>query len=103
MPSLSLTYDRQVDTEHYPILSAHQISGSPVVPFALMTEWMGHGALLENPGLKVHGLDEIRLLKGIRLKKSAKQLCFLTARLNKTATSLRSRLKFTMVCKMAGR
>lgn len=77
---LSLTYDRHIDTERYPILNDHQINGIPVVPFALMAEWMGHGALLENPGLKVHGLDEIRLLKGIRLENDTKQLRFLTGK-----------------------
>lgn len=79
-PSLSLVYDRQIDLEHYPVLNAHKINGSPVVPFALMTEWMSHGALLENPGLKIHGLDEIHLLKGIRLENKGKQLRFLTGK-----------------------
>jgi len=34
----------------------------PVVPFALIAEWLGHGALHENPGLLLHGLE----LRGIR-------------------------------------
>jgi hypothetical protein len=37
------------------------------VPFALITEWFGHGALHENPGLVLHGIDDMRILKGVRL------------------------------------
>ena len=31
---------------------------------ALMVEWMAHGAVQRNPGLVLHGLDDVRLLKG---------------------------------------
>jgi hypothetical protein len=44
------------------------IDGKPVVPFALMADWLGHGALRENPGLTLFGLDDIRVLKGIRIE-----------------------------------
>ncbi len=50
------------------MLTSHVIDGKPVVPLALITEWFAHAALHENPGLTFHGLDEIRVLKGIRLE-----------------------------------
>ena len=70
--TLSLLFKREIDTTGYPILDAHKLDGRPVVPFALMTEWFGHGALHENPGLLLHGIDDMRILKGIKLEKNKK-------------------------------
>ena len=39
---------------------------------ALITEWFAHSALHENPGLVLNGLDDIRILKGIRLDNDKK-------------------------------
>jgi NAD(P)-dependent dehydrogenase (short-subunit alcohol dehydrogenase family) len=64
---LTLSFKKEIDTIGYPILSDHVIGGKPVVPFALITEWFGHGALHENPGLVLHGIDDMRILKGVRL------------------------------------
>jgi len=64
---LALTLKREIDVENLPILTSHVLDGKPVVPFALMTEWFGQGALHENPGLSLLGIDDMRLLKGIRL------------------------------------
>jgi NAD(P)-dependent dehydrogenase (short-subunit alcohol dehydrogenase family) len=69
---LSLLFKREIDTTDYPILDAHRLDGKAVVPFALMTEWFGHGALHENPGLVLHGIDDMRILKGIRLEDNKK-------------------------------
>ncbi|OQY59072.1 MAG: hypothetical protein B6245_08530 [Desulfobacteraceae bacterium 4572_88] len=67
LQNLSLTFKRELDVRRYPILGSHILDGKPVVPFALITEWIGHGALHENPGLFLHGLDDIRLVSGIKL------------------------------------
>ncbi|MBW2177238.1 MAG: SDR family NAD(P)-dependent oxidoreductase, partial [Deltaproteobacteria bacterium] len=64
---LRLSFKKVIDTADYPILASHVIGGKPVVPFALITEWFGHGALHENPGLVLHGIDDMRILKGIKL------------------------------------
>jgi len=64
---LSLSFKKVIDTHAYPILADHVIGGKPVVPFSLITEWFGHGALHENPGLYLHGIDDMRILKGIKL------------------------------------
>jgi hypothetical protein len=64
---LSLTLRRELDVAGYPVLGSHVLDGKPVVPFALMADWLGHGAMKENPGLTLFGLDEVRVLKGIRL------------------------------------
>jgi len=71
---LSLTVQREIDVDRYPILKAHMLSGKPVVPFALLTEWLGHCALHENPGLFLHGLDDMRILSGIKLDQGKKMI-----------------------------
>ena len=65
---LSLTFKHEIDIEKYPILQAHILDGKPVVPFALIAEWLGHGALHENPGLVLQGLDDMRIFQGIKLE-----------------------------------
>ncbi len=64
---LSTIFISELNLERYPILDHHRLDGKPVVPFALMAEWFGHGALHNNPGLQLTGLDDMRLLKGIVL------------------------------------
>jgi len=68
--TLSLAFKRDVNLTSYPILKAHVLDGKPVVPFALMTEWIGHSALHDNPGLQVCGFDDMRLLQGLKLDHS---------------------------------
>ncbi|MBI5591569.1 MAG: SDR family NAD(P)-dependent oxidoreductase [Deltaproteobacteria bacterium] len=81
--TLSLSIKREIDVDRYPILEAHILNGKPVVPFALITEWLGHGALHENPGLQLSGLDDIRLLKGIRLDDGKKTIRLMTGKTRK--------------------
>ena len=69
-----------MDVATYPVLASHQIDGLPVVPFALMAEWFGDSALHANPGLAFAGLDDIRLLKGIRLENGAKTIRLMAAK-----------------------
>ena len=69
---LSLTIKREIDVDRYPILESHILGEKPVIPFALIAEWLGHGALHGNPGLFFHGLDDIQALKGIRLDQQKK-------------------------------
>jgi NAD(P)-dependent dehydrogenase (short-subunit alcohol dehydrogenase family)/acyl carrier protein len=80
---LSLSFEREIDVTNHPILKSHIIDGKPVVPMALMTEWFAHGALHANPGLVLHGLDDIRILKGIRLGAGKKSIRMLAGKLDK--------------------
>ena len=70
--SMALLERRELDLHRYPVLESHVIGGRPVVPFALISEWIGHGALKRNPGYALHGLDDFRLLSGIRVDQSGK-------------------------------
>jgi len=80
---LSLTFKRELDVEKYPVLNSHILDGKPVVPFALMTEWLGHGALHENPGLILHGFDDMRILNGIKLDQNKKLIRLMAGKARK--------------------
>ncbi|MEN8212640.1 MAG: polyketide synthase dehydratase domain-containing protein, partial [Thermodesulfobacteriota bacterium] len=49
-----------------PVLNSHKIAGDPVVPFALLMDCHAHAAQKNNPGLVFTGMDDMRLLKGIK-------------------------------------
>ncbi len=70
--TMALLERRELDLQHYPVLTSHIIGGRPVVPFALISEWIGHGAMKENPGFSLHGIDDFRLLSGIRIEQEKK-------------------------------
>ncbi|MBW2591719.1 MAG: SDR family oxidoreductase [Deltaproteobacteria bacterium] len=80
---MSLSFKLDVDIKQYPILDSHILGGKPVVPFALMAEWSGHGALHENPGLFLSGIDDMRLLKGIQLGREKKAIRLLAGKARK--------------------
>jgi hypothetical protein len=70
---MTLSFTRELDLARYPVLASHKLDGKPVVPFALMAEWFGHSALHENPGLRLVGIDNMRLLHGIKLGDDGQQ------------------------------
>ena len=80
---LSLTLKHEIDIEAYPILESHILDGKPVVPFAIMAEWVGHGALHENPGLYLYGIDDMRLFHGIKLDNEKKMIRIMTGKARK--------------------
>ncbi len=43
------------------------IDKKAVLPLAMIVEWMAHGAIHNNPGLRFHGFNDLRLLKGVTL------------------------------------
>ena len=76
---LSTIFISELNLDHYPILDHHRLDEKPVVPFALMAEWFGHGALHNHPGLQLAGLDNMRLLKGIVLEDRQRPIRVLAA------------------------
>ncbi|MCG8564738.1 MAG: SDR family NAD(P)-dependent oxidoreductase, partial [Desulfobacterales bacterium] len=64
-PVLSKTLTQPMGISQAPVLDAHRIDKSCVVPFALLTELMAMGAEKNNPGLTFAGMDDVRLLKGV--------------------------------------
>ena len=62
---LSVAFERQLNIEDYPFLKSHVMNGRAVLPMAMMIEWMAHGAMHGNPGMKFAGFDDLRILKGL--------------------------------------
>ena len=82
---LSIAFQRDIDTDGYPVLNSHVLGGKPVVPFALMAEWFGHGALHANPGLVLSGIDDMRVLKGIHVNSSTRKIRILAGKVRKNS------------------
>jgi NAD(P)-dependent dehydrogenase (short-subunit alcohol dehydrogenase family) len=66
-PPLAPAFERTVDLADFPVLADHVLDGRPVVPMALILQWLAHGALHHNPGLLFHGCDDFRILHGVVL------------------------------------
>ena len=74
------TFKHKVNVKQYPVLQSHLLNGRPVVPLALITEWLAHSAMHDNPGLSLLGIDDLRLLKGIVLDSDDKQVRMLAGK-----------------------
>lgn len=68
---LSLAFERNLDLQRHPFLRSHVIAGRPVVPVAIIVEWLAHGALHENPGLAFHGFDDLRVFRALAVEDDA--------------------------------
>ena len=65
-PKLSPAMTLSLGLPSTPVLASHKIAGEPVVPFAVLMECHAHAAEKNNPGLVFAGIDNMRLLKGIK-------------------------------------
>jgi acyl transferase domain-containing protein/NAD(P)-dependent dehydrogenase (short-subunit alcohol dehydrogenase family) len=64
-----VAWEREVTLDRWPCLASHVIGGKAVVPVALLVEWMAQAALHRNPGLEFQGVDDFKILKGMRLQR----------------------------------
>ncbi len=62
--SKAMTFSSGIDSAR--ILASHRINNEPVVPFALLMEYHAHAAEKNNPGLIFAGMNNMRLLKGVK-------------------------------------
>jgi acyl transferase domain-containing protein/NAD(P)-dependent dehydrogenase (short-subunit alcohol dehydrogenase family)/acyl carrier protein len=67
-PPLPLAFERVLELNDCPVLAAHVLDGRPVLPLALILEWLAHAALVQNPGYVFHGCDDLRVLQGVTLE-----------------------------------
>ncbi len=65
---ISKAFDLEISIEQYPFLKSHVIDGKAVLPMAMIIEWMAHAAIHNNPGLRFHGFNDLRVLKGVTLE-----------------------------------
>ncbi|MBI2423068.1 MAG: SDR family NAD(P)-dependent oxidoreductase [Candidatus Hydrogenedentes bacterium] len=63
----TVAFSLGLSVAEYPFLRSHVLNNKAVLPVAVMLEWLAQGALHENPGLRFHGLDNLRVLKGVTL------------------------------------
>ena len=75
-PAFELT----VTLEDYPFLRSHVLNGKAVVPTAIITEWLAHGALHGNPGLLFHGFNNLKIYKGVVLGSAPGKLAVLAGK-----------------------
>ncbi len=68
--SVALGFERVVSLDDHPFLTSHVMNGRAVLPTAMMIEWLGHAALHHHPGLLLHGFDNLKILKGVILRKT---------------------------------
>ncbi len=59
--------DIDLNVDAFPFLASHVLNHKAVLPVAMITEWFAHTALHAHPGLRFHGIDGLRVLKGVTL------------------------------------
>ena len=64
---LTVALELDLSVEAFPFLQSHVIGGKAVLPMAVVMEWLAHGALHGNPGLRFRGFDDVAVLKGVKL------------------------------------
>jgi len=68
---LHIAFERQVSIKELPVLESHVMNGNAVLPAALIAEWLAHGAMHNNPGLRFIGFDDLRIFKGVIISADA--------------------------------
>ena len=65
---LAEAFSQVVDLQSFPVLRSHVIDMKPVVPMAMVAEWLAQGAMHGNPGLRFQGFRDLTILKGLVLR-----------------------------------
>jgi acyl carrier protein/NAD(P)-dependent dehydrogenase (short-subunit alcohol dehydrogenase family) len=65
---LSKAFDLELSVAQFPFLASHVIDGKAVLPMAMIVEWLAHAAIHNHPGLRFHGFNDLRILKGVTLE-----------------------------------
>lgn len=73
-------FERLLDVESHSFLRSHVIDGRPVLPAAMMMEWLAHAAMHANPGLQFQGLSDFRVLRGVVIRERPPLLKFVAGR-----------------------
>jgi len=62
---LPTVFERTIRTDTHEFMASHVLDGRAVLPAAMTLEWLAHGALHGNPGLRFVGVDDFRVFKGV--------------------------------------
>ncbi len=66
-PSYPVALEHTLSVDDYPFLRSHVIDGQAVLPMAVIIEWLAHGAMHGNPGLKFHGFNDLEIRSRVAL------------------------------------
>ena len=64
---LPTVFERTITTDTHEFMASHVLDGRAVLPASMTLEWLAHGALHGNPGLRFVGVDDLRVFKGVLL------------------------------------
>ena len=64
---ISKAFDLDLSVAQYPFLQSHVMDKKAVLPMAMMVEWLAQAAIHNNPGLRFHGFNDLRVMKGVTL------------------------------------
>ena len=64
----SLTVEVAVDSRTHPYFRDHSIRGLPVIPVAFVIEWLSRAARAFKPGLRLAGIENLKVLRGLPLE-----------------------------------
>jgi len=59
------SFERKLDLEGHPFLEHHVFDGRPVLPMAIILEWLAHAAIHQHPGYQFAGCEDFRILHGV--------------------------------------
>jgi malonyl CoA-acyl carrier protein transacylase len=68
LDELPTVFERTISTDTHEFMASHVLGGRAVLPAAMTLEWLAHGALHRNPGLRFIGVDDLRVFKGVLLE-----------------------------------
>ncbi|MEK6643182.1 MAG: SDR family oxidoreductase [Planctomycetota bacterium] len=74
--SMTLAFERRLDLSEHKFLQSHVLGGRPVLPLAMTMEWLAHAAMHVHPGLRLQGLDRVRVLRGVTIPEPGPTLRF---------------------------
>ena len=77
---LSVAFERELDLQRHPFLRSHVLGGRPVLPAAMMLEWLAQASLHANPGLILQGVENLRVLRPVAVDAAVKMLQLAVAR-----------------------
>ncbi len=66
--NMRVAFSRTLNVNDHAFLKSHVMSGHAVLPVAIITEWLAHGAMHDNLGLNFHGFRNFRIFKGVTLE-----------------------------------
>ena len=66
-PDWQIAFEKSLSIKDMPVLADHVMNGKAVLPMAIISEWLAHAAMHNNPGMSFKGFNDLRVFKGVTL------------------------------------